>query len=167
MGYVVNKCISSVIPTRTWLEHIRNLTQKFLHTVYDALNIDGLYGLYNIIHSFSVIKNIINTYLLHCTILTYTYKKFNQYTVVHCIYMYTIDFINSSLLLWKWDSDKKSILQGFELHVISAASEWIMCVSQLSFFLTFVKEFKHYALSTPEVSHSNTCLYFECPNINA
>ncbi len=43
------------------------------------------------------------------------------------------------------------VFQGFVLHVVSAACEWLMCVSQLAFFLTFVREFKEYSMSAPEV----------------
>ena len=35
--------------------------------------------------------------------------------------------------------------------MVSAASEWIMAVAQLLFFVTFVREFKQYSISAPEV----------------
>ena len=55
------------------------------------------------------------------------------------------------------------MFQGYVLHVVSAASEWIMCLAQLVFFVTFIGEFKQYSISAPEVSIINRLLEREYP----
>ena len=42
--------------------------------------------------------------------------------------------------------------QGFVPHIISTASEWTMCVSELVFFLTYANEFQKMSMTRPEVT---------------
>lgn len=41
---------------------------------------------------------------------------------------------------------------GFTPHIISTASEWTMCVSELMYFLTFAKEFQHISMARPDIT---------------
>ena len=41
--------------------------------------------------------------------------------------------------------------QGYESHILSAASEWAIALCLLIFFATYISDFKKISLSSPEL----------------